>query len=65
MCSARSTRWWSPTASRGSVCLKTIEGASKVLFGAIKDAMMSTTKGKIGAHHCVKDDLLFKLVRMK
>ena len=40
----------------GNVCLKTIEGASKVLFGAIKDAMMSTTKGKIGAL-CVKDGL--------
>ena len=40
----------------GTVCLKTIEGASKVLFGAIKDAMMSTTKGKIGAL-CVKDGL--------
>ena len=40
----------------GNVCLKTIEGASKVLFGAIKDVMMSTTKGKIGAL-CVKDGL--------
>lgn len=40
----------------GNVCLKTIEGASKVLFSAIKDAMMSTTKGKIGAL-CVKDGL--------
>lgn len=33
----------------GNVCLKTIEGASKVLFGAIKDAMMSSTVSKIGA----------------
>ena len=40
----------------GNVCLKTIEGASKVLFSAIKDAMMSTTKGKIGALG-VKDGL--------
>ena len=40
----------------GNVCLKTIEGASKVLFGAVKDAMMSSTKAKIGAL-CVKDSL--------
>ena len=40
----------------GNVCLKTIEGAAKVLFGAVKDAMMSSTKAKIGAL-CVKDSL--------
>ncbi len=40
----------------GNVCLKTIEGASKVLFGAIKGhAMMyPLRRGKIGAL-CVKD----------
>lgn len=40
----------------GNVCLKTIEGASKVLFGAVKDAMMSSLKAKIGAL-CIKDSL--------
>lgn len=33
----------------GNVCLKAIEGTSKVLFGAIKDAMTSTTASKLGA----------------
>lgn len=33
----------------GNVCIKTIEGTSKVLFHAIKDAMMSSTKAKLGA----------------
>lgn len=33
----------------GNVCIKTIEGTSKVLFSAIKDAMMSSTKAKLGA----------------
>lgn len=33
----------------GNVTLKTIEGTSKVLFGAIKDAMMSSTVSKLGA----------------
>ena len=40
----------------GNVCLKTIEGASKVLFGAVKDAMMTSLKTKIGAL-CLKDSL--------
>lgn len=33
----------------GNVCLKTIEGTSKVLMSAIKDAMLSSTVSKIGA----------------
>lgn len=33
----------------GNVTLKTIEGTSKVLFGAIKDAMMASTLSKLGA----------------
>ncbi len=33
----------------GNVCLKTIEGTSKVLMGAIKDAMLSSTVSKLGA----------------
>ena len=36
----------------GNVTLKTIEGTSKVLFGAIKDAMMSSTVSKLGALAC-------------
>ena len=33
----------------GNVTLKTIEGTSKVLFKMVKDAMMSSTKAKLGA----------------
>lgn len=33
----------------GNVCLKTIEGTSKVLFGALKNLMMSSPVRKIGA----------------
>lgn len=33
----------------GNVCLKTIEGTSKTVFKYVKDALMSTTKGKLGA----------------
>lgn len=33
----------------GNVCLKTIEGTSKTLFGAIKDVMMKDTKTKLAA----------------
>ncbi len=33
----------------GNVCLKTIEGASKTLFGAIKGAMTSSFTSKLGA----------------
>lgn len=40
----------------GNVCLKTIEGTSKVLFGALKGLMMESTKSKIAAL-CLKDGL--------
>lgn len=33
----------------GNVCLKTIEGTSKTLFGYLKDAFMSSAKTKVGA----------------
>ena len=33
----------------GNVCLKAIEGTSKVLFGAVKDVMTSTPAAKLGA----------------
>ena len=33
----------------GNVCLKTIEGTSKVLFAALKDIMMSSAKTKLAA----------------
>lgn len=33
----------------GNVCLKTIEGTSRALFGAIKDSLMSSTVAKLGA----------------
>ena len=33
----------------GNVCLKTIEGVSKLLFGEIKKIMMSSTLSKLGA----------------
>lgn len=33
----------------GNVCLKTIEGASKVLFGAVKDVMYESALTKLGA----------------
>ena len=33
----------------GNVCLKTIEGTSKVLFAALKDIMMSSAKTKFAA----------------
>ncbi len=33
----------------GNVCLKTIEGTSKVLFSALKDSLMSSTRAKLGA----------------
>lgn len=40
----------------GNVCLKTIEGTSKVLFSALKDLMMKNLKTKIAAL-CLKDGL--------
>lgn len=33
----------------GNVCLKTIEGTSKTLFGALKEVMMENTKTKLAA----------------
>ena len=33
----------------GNVCLKTIEGTAKVLFGELKNVMMSSTKTKLAA----------------
>lgn len=33
----------------GNVCLKTIEGTSKVVFKYMKDAFLSSTKSKVGA----------------
>ena len=33
----------------GNVCLKTIEGTAKTLFGELKNVMMSSTKAKLGA----------------
>ena len=40
----------------GNVCLKTIEGTSKVLFGALKEIMMANLKTKLAAL-CLKDGL--------
>ncbi len=40
----------------GNVCLKTIEGTSSVLFRYMKDALMASAKGKLGAL-LVKGDL--------
>ncbi|MDO4182810.1 MAG: phosphate acyltransferase PlsX [Coriobacteriia bacterium] len=40
----------------GNVCLKTIEGTSKMLFSAIKNIMMTSLKTKVGAL-CIKGDL--------
>ena len=33
----------------GNVCMKTIEGAADVLFGSLKEVMMSSTAAKLGA----------------
>ena len=40
----------------GNVCLKTIEGTAKALFRYVKDALMGSTKSKLGAL-LVKDSL--------
>ena len=40
----------------GNVCLKTIEGTSKVLFSALKEVMMSSLKTKLAAL-CLKSGL--------